>query len=385
MNGHLHIRPATQDDAVSLLETHIASIRDLCAKDYTPGQIDAWITPKTADLYRKTLQEGNAIFLAEEHERVIGFIDLELSQGEIRSFYLRKEAARRGIGTALLQRAEDHFRLRGISAVTLTSTLTSVRFYEARGFTNLGLTTHRLKSGVEIECVKMIKSLVSPSHDRFVVRDLGVMPYRDALAVQEETHERVRTGGPEAFLLVEHLPVITMGRRGERGGMPNLLASPAILSARGVEVIQTDRGGDITFHGPGQLVVYPIIRLQDHHLTVGGYVHLLERAVIAALKAFGIAATADPNAIGVWTDAGKICALGVRIRRGVSLHGIALNVTADLSFFDLIIPCGITAKAVTSIQRLLGESCPSMERVKSQVTRSLNDCLQLRTNAHECR
>lgn len=203
------------------------------------------------------------------------------------------------------------------------------------------------------------------------VEDLGILAYRDAWAVQERVHEDVLNGAAARILLVEHPPVITMGRRGESGGMPNLIASRESLANIGVDLVQTDRGGDITFHGPGQLVVYPIIRLIDHKLSVGSYVRMLELSMIDALMSFGIAARKDEKEIGVWAmDKGalsKICALGVRIRRGISLHGVALNVTTDLSYFNLIVPCGLAGRSVTSMSKLLGAQCPSMEAVKRAV------------------
>ena len=203
--------------------------------------------------------------------------------------------------------------------------------------------------------------------------DLGLMPYRQAWALQERAHEQVLAGGEERVLFVEHPPVITFGRR--PGVSRNLLASDEQLAKLGVEVVQSDRGGDITFHGPGQLVAYPIIRLNDHGLSVGAYVHGLERAVIATLADFGIPARADPSAVGVWAvDRGieaKICAFGVRIKRGVSLHGLALNVTTDLRYFDLIVPCGLTGRTVTSMQRLLGEKTPPMAQVKQALAQHL--------------
>ena len=204
-------------------------------------------------------------------------------------------------------------------------------------------------------------------------RDLGLMGYRDAWAAQEQAHGEVLEGGQERVLFVEHPPVITFGRR--PGVSRNLIASDEQLARLGVEVVQSDRGGDITFHGPGQLVAYPIIRLNDHRLSVGGYVHGLERVVIATLADFGIRANADPSAVGIWADDGgrraKICAIGVRIKRGISLHGLALNVTTDLSYFELIVPCGLTGRAVTSMRKLLGEETPTIERVKESLQRHL--------------
>jgi lipoate-protein ligase B len=208
------------------------------------------------------------------------------------------------------------------------------------------------------------------------IQDLGLTPYTDAWKIQEAAHEDVLAGGPERIFLLEHPPVITYGRR--PGIDKHLLASKDQLEKLGVEIVQSDRGGDITFHGPGQLVVYPIIRLADHRLSVSGYVHLLEKIIIATLARFQLPASTDPTAVGVWTPntgpsyphcppcgPSKVCAIGVRIRRGVTLHGLALNVTTDLRFFDLIIPCGLQNRPVTSLQHQLGEGAPKMEEVKS--------------------
>ena len=208
--------------------------------------------------------------------------------------------------------------------------------------------------------------------------DLAQLRYRPAWAEQERIHAEVVAGGEESILLVEHPPVITMGRRGETMGVTNLRASDETLAARGVEFVQTDRGGDITYHGPGQLVVYPIIRLIDHKLSVGGYVRMLQEAVIATLAGFGIEAQTDDAGIGVWVDRRKICAFGVRVKRGVTLHGLALNVTTDLSCFDLIVPCGIADRAVTSMRHILGPRCPAMGQVKPAMVQALSDRLARR-------
>ena len=213
-----------------------------------------------------------------------------------------------------------------------------------------------------------------------IVTDLGTMPYRDAWREQERVHEEVVAGGPERLLLVEHPPVITFGRRA--GVERNLLASDEQLAKLGVEVVPSDRGGDITFHGPGQIVAYPIVRLNDHGLSVGGYVRTLERAVIEALSDFGIPARKDDCAVGVWVDDGsgtntlaKVCAIGVRIRRGVSLHGLALNVTTDLNYFNLIVPCGLHCRPVTSVHKILGDDAPDIDAVKRVLGRRLGSSL----------
>lgn len=201
------------------------------------------------------------------------------------------------------------------------------------------------------------------------------MLYRDAWAAQEAAHAEVLDGGDERILLVEHPPVITFGRR--PGVERNLVASDAQLASRGVEVVQSDRGGDITFHGPGQIVAYPIIRLNDHALSVGGYVRALERAAIDACRAFGVEARREAGAVGVWVDhptmrmPAKLCAIGIRIRRGVSLHGLALNAATDLSYFDLIVPCGLAGRAVTSLAQLLGAQAPSLASIRRVLASSL--------------
>ena len=212
------------------------------------------------------------------------------------------------------------------------------------------------------------------------VEDLGTMRYRDAWALQERVHAEVVGGAEERILLVEHPPVITFGRR--PGVEANVLAPPDVLARRGVEVVPSDRGGDVTFHGPGQLVAYPIVRLIDHRLSVGGYVRALERAVIGAVGRLGVLARKDDCAVGVWAEdppgsgtLAKVCAIGVRVRRGVTLHGLALNVTTDLSFFDLIIPCGLVGRPVTSLQKLLGARLPDTATVKTVLAEALQSGL----------
>jgi lipoate-protein ligase B len=212
------------------------------------------------------------------------------------------------------------------------------------------------------------------------VKDLGLLAYRDAWVVQESAHAEVLAGGEERVFLVEHPPVITFGRR--PGVARNLIASDEQLAKLGVEVVQSDRGGDITFHGPGQIVAYPIVRLNDHRLSVGAYVHGLERAAVATLADFGIQAAADASAVGVWAaDAGKqakVCAIGVRIKRGISLHGLALNVETDLAYFDLIVPCGLPGRPVTSMRKLLGAGTPPVQAVKDALAHYLSiDLLKL--------
>jgi len=207
-----------------------------------------------------------------------------------------------------------------------------------------------------------------------IVEDLKLMGYREAWERQECAHEGVVAGGEERLLLVEHRPVITFGRRAEAAAK-NLVASAERLAEMGVEVVESDRGGDSTFHGHGQLVIYPIVKLNDHGLSVGGYVRRLEEVMISALRELGVESKKD-EAIGVWVEGKKICALGVRIKRGVSLHGVALNVSADLRYFDLIVPCGISGKGVTSLKELLKEKAPAMEKVKRVVVEKMKEAFE---------
>jgi lipoyl(octanoyl) transferase len=206
--------------------------------------------------------------------------------------------------------------------------------------------------------------------------DLGILPYRDAWSAQEAAHADVLAGGPERVFLVEHPPVVTFGRR--PGGERNLRVTADELAGRGVELVESDRGGDVTYHAPGQLVAYPIVRLASHGFTVSSYVHWLERVVIDTLAGFGLPVHADAGAVGVWTDRdppAKVCAIGVRIRRGVTLHGLALNVTTELSGFDLIVPCGLVGRPVTSLARELGDRCPGLATVKGALVGRLNGTL----------
>jgi len=203
------------------------------------------------------------------------------------------------------------------------------------------------------------------------------MSYSDALAVQYRTHEALLEQGGDGpiLLFVEHDPVVTVSRR--RHAADHLLASSDTLSRLGIDVQPTDRGGDITYHGPGQLVVYPILRLAPFRLTPASYMRLLEQAVMDTLATFGIAADREPGATGVWVhhgteqQAAKICAMGVRIRRGITLHGLALNVDPNLDHFQTIVPCGLVGWIVTSLKQRLADQTPSMALVKQGLTDSL--------------
>jgi lipoyl(octanoyl) transferase len=184
------------------------------------------------------------------------------------------------------------------------------------------------------------------------VRRLGLVPYREALEMQQQLVEERRAGRiGDVLLLLEHPHVLTVGVRG-RLGRSHVLAAAETLAAMGVDVIETGRGGDVTYHGPGQIVGYPILDLRPDRLDVHRYVRDLERVLIAVADDFGIAAERTTGLTGVWVGREKLAAIGVRISRWITSHGFALNVKTDLRFFDLIVPCGIADRGVTSFERL---------------------------------
>src|SRR5215472_2223839 len=186
------------------------------------------------------------------------------------------------------------------------------------------------------------------------IRRLGMMPYSDALALQRELVEERRADAiPDVLLLVEHPHVLTLGVRGD-GGRSHILASDDVLASRGVDVFETGRGGDITYHGPGQIVGYPIIDLKPDRCDVHRYVRDLEEVLIRVAADYGIEAGRVVGLTGVWVDGEKLAAIGVRIAHWITSHGFALNVSTDLDFFKLIVPCGIIDRGVTSLATLLG-------------------------------
>lgn len=200
------------------------------------------------------------------------------------------------------------------------------------------------------------------------VQDLGFRDYKETWDYQEELFagiigakrenrkREIPTPTPNYFLFVEHPHVFTLGKSGNAA---NLLVNQDILQERGATYYHINRGGDITYHGPGQIVGYPILDLENFFTDIHKYLRLLEQMVIDTLAEYGLQCERSPGETGVWLDVGtanarKICAMGVRASRWVTMHGFALNVNADLSYFDLMIPCGIRGKGVTSISKELG-------------------------------
>jgi lipoyl(octanoyl) transferase len=196
------------------------------------------------------------------------------------------------------------------------------------------------------------------------LRDLGRIGYADAFELQRRLVDRRKRGEiPDQFLLLEHPHVITLGRNGH---IENLLASREVLERAGILFHETNRGGDITYHGPGQIVGYPILDLKEWRRDVVGYVRTIEQVLIDTLAEFGIEAGRLAGATGVWTDGRKIAAIGVHISRWVTCHGFALNVDTDLSYFQYIVPCGLT-KPVTSMRQLGCDA--SRQAVSSAIAR----------------
>jgi len=212
--------------------------------------------------------------------------------------------------------------------------------------------------------------------------DLGLIGYAEAYALQKRVVAARKADAIEdALLLCEHPPVITLGRSGKR---ENLLASEHVLRQKGVEFQASDRGGDITYHGPGQIVGYPILNLGAIRRDVMWYVRMLEEAMIRATAEFGITAERVAGKTGIWVRAGsteeKLAAIGVRISRWVTSHGFAYNVSTDLRNFDLIVPCGIADRKATSLEKLLGRSVKERE-VAPWIAKHLGELLGLEMKA----
>src|SRR6266576_3041938 len=204
--------------------------------------------------------------------------------------------------------------------------------------------------------------------------DWGLVGYAEAYALQKRiVAARKAEAIEDVLLLCEHPHVITQGRNGKR---EHLLVSEPVLRQKGMEYYETSRGGDITYHGPGQIVGYPILNLGAIRRDVVWYVRTLEEAMIRATAEFGITAEREPGRTGVWVGAGKLAAIGVHISRWVSSHGFAYNVSTDLRNFDLIVPCGMADRQATSLEKLLGRSVQERD-VAPRISRHLGALLGL--------
>jgi lipoyl(octanoyl) transferase len=225
---------------------------------------------------------------------------------------------------------------------------------------------------------------------KIYLQDLGQKDYKEVWDFQEALFKKIvdvkiqnRQNNTEEptnnyFLFVEHPHVYTLGKSGD---LSNLLLSEQQLAAKGATFYKINRGGDITYHGPGQIVGYPILDLENFFTDIHKYLRLLEEAIILTLGEYGLSCERSPGETGVWLDVGtpfarKICAMGVRASRWVTMHGFALNVNADLGYFDNIIPCGIRGKAVTSLQVELGVSQVDEAVVKEKITKHFKNLFE---------
>lgn len=203
---------------------------------------------------------------------------------------------------------------------------------------------------------------------------LGLIDYQKAYEIQTRLLEARLAGKvPDALLLLEHKPVITLGKSGK---LKNILASPEELATRGVSLVFIDRGGDATYHGPGQLVGYPIIDLRERGKDAHVYLRNLEEVLIRTIRDFGIESGRDPSHAGVWVDNQEIAAIGLSLRKWITMHGFALNVNTNLTHFKLINPCGFTNRRATSIAELAGREVP-MDKVKERLLAHFAEVFQV--------
>lgn len=223
-----------------------------------------------------------------------------------------------------------------------------------------------------------------------ILQDLGLKDYKETWDFQEFLFQKTldikiknrkedsRLPTPNHFIFVEHPHVYTLGKSGD---IANLLVDESVLAEKGAKFYKINRGGDITYHGPGQIVGYPILDLDNFFTDIHKYLRFLEEMVIRTLAEYGVKAERSKGETGVWLDVGtpfarKICAMGVRASRWVTMHGFALNVNADLGYFDLMIPCGIKGKAVTSLNVELGQKEVSMDEVKEKLLKHFSDLFE---------
>jgi len=219
---------------------------------------------------------------------------------------------------------------------------------------------------------------------RCSVYQLGQIAYDDAYHLQQKLlYERLNNRIEDTLLLLEHPPTITVGKSGK---LENVLASPAQLAEEGVSLVFTDRGGDVTYHGPGQIVGYPIFDLRERGRDAHQYLHNLEEVLIRTLNDFAISSSRDSGHAGVWVKDEEIAAIGLSIRKWVAMHGFALNVNTDLARFSLINPCGFTNRKATSMAHLLGQEIPMeavRERLLAHFSKIFDVQLELRTDIPE--
>ncbi|MFA5043455.1 MAG: lipoyl(octanoyl) transferase LipB [Kiritimatiellia bacterium] len=197
------------------------------------------------------------------------------------------------------------------------------------------------------------------------------LPYADGVRLQTALVDaRIAGTIPDTILFLEHTSVITLGVRARDS---HVLLSSADLEQRRIDLYRSSRGGDVTWHGPGQLVMYPIIRLGEQEADAHGYLHNLEEIAIRTAGDFGVAAYRRPKLTGAWTRAGKLAAIGIRLKRWVTFHGMSFNVNPDLAGFAAIVPCGLAGEAVVSLEKFLGAACPALAQVRQNMARHFSE------------
>lgn len=197
------------------------------------------------------------------------------------------------------------------------------------------------------------------------------LPYAEGVRLQTAlVNARIADTIPDTVIFLEHTSVITLGVRAQNS---HVLLSDAALAKRHIDLHHSSRGGDVTWHGPGQLVMYPIIRLGEQEADAHGYLHNLEETAIRTAGDFGVRAYRRAGITGAWTQDGKLAAIGIRLKRWVTFHGMSFNVKPDLAGFGAIIPCGLAGEAVTSLEKLLGDACPTLAEVRAHMRRHFGD------------
>lgn len=197
------------------------------------------------------------------------------------------------------------------------------------------------------------------------------LAFADGVRIQNEIHTaRLADRIPDTVLFLEHRPTVTLGTRGRSN---YLLVSPEQLASRAIEFTRASRGGDVTYHGPGQLVMYPILKLGEQEADSHSYLANLEEIAIRTAADFGVGARRRKGMNGAWTDDGKIAAIGFRLKRWITMHGMSLNVSVDLEGFKTIVPCGLQGELVSSLKKILGDRCPSMERVRDRMAHHFSE------------
>jgi len=212
--------------------------------------------------------------------------------------------------------------------------------------------------------------------DQIITKYYGMVPYKKSMELQSKIHSSVVIGASDHLILLQHDHVITMGRTADSN---DILMDENTLKELNISVHHTDRGGDVTYHGPGQLIGYPIINLKKHKLGPLDYLELLKTSISLVLNNHGIKSNSKDVPMGVWVGNSKIASLGIKVSRGVTLHGFALNVTTNLDYFDYIIPCGLPEAKSTSMEKELGHSL-CLAKIAEEITQHLAEVLRLDAN-----